>query len=527
MTRITFPYLLLITLVTLWSGVLNATGRFAVAAAAPVLLNIALLAFVQMAFLFKTPAHAAGWGVFAAGLLEAALLAGAAWRAGLLAPPLKPQLSEDVRRFFSAFLPACHRLGRRADRHVRGHDPVDAAARGLGLGALLRRPHLPAADGRHRHRRRHGAAAGDVEAHRRAGCRGARTGAEPDARPHPALRRALLGGDPLIPELIIRAVFQRGAFDERAVGEAAGVLAAYGVGLIAAVCIRGVVASFHARGDTRTPMMVSLAAVAVNVALKFALVGSFGVMGLALATALGASLNLAALIWIADGRRWFAPDRGLLRAIGAAAAGSLALALCSSRPPRRCADAGGRALRLGDQARPARAQRRGRLWSRHLRGDAVRGAGAPALSARIAIVGGGPAGLIAAEHLAGRGHAVTIHDRMPSLGRKFLLAGRGGLNLTHSEPLEPFTARYREAAPACADDPRLSSAGLARLVPRARRGDLRRLQRTGLPALVQGVAAAARLAQAARLARRSFRPGHRWTGWAEDGSILFDTPEGR
>ncbi len=65
-TRITFPYLLLITLVTLWSGVLNATGRFAVAAAAPVLLNIALLVFVQMAFLFKTPAHAAGWGVFAA-----------------------------------------------------------------------------------------------------------------------------------------------------------------------------------------------------------------------------------------------------------------------------------------------------------------------------------------------------------------------------------------------------------------------------------------------------------------------------
>ncbi len=71
-TRITFPYLLLITLVTLWSGVLNATGRFAVAAAAPVLLNISLLVFVQMAFLFRTPAHAAGWGVFTAGLLEAA-----------------------------------------------------------------------------------------------------------------------------------------------------------------------------------------------------------------------------------------------------------------------------------------------------------------------------------------------------------------------------------------------------------------------------------------------------------------------
>ncbi len=84
-TRITFPYLTLITLVTLWSGVLNSVNRYAAAAAAPVLLNLSLLAFVAMAWLFPTPAHAAGWGVFAAGLLEAALLAYAAWKAGVLA----------------------------------------------------------------------------------------------------------------------------------------------------------------------------------------------------------------------------------------------------------------------------------------------------------------------------------------------------------------------------------------------------------------------------------------------------------
>lgn len=64
----------------------------------------------------------------------------------------------------------------------------------------------------------------------------------------------------------------------------------------------------------------------------------------------------------------------------------------------------------------------------------------------IAIIGGGPAGLFAAEILAGAGHAVTIYDRMPSLGRKFLMAGRGGLNLTHSEPLDGFIQRYGEAA---------------------------------------------------------------------------------
>ena len=66
---------------------------------------------------------------------------------------------------------------------------------------------------------------------------------------------------------------------------------------------------------------------------------------------------------------------------------------------------------------------------------------APA-SSHIAIIGGGPAGLMAAEHLAARGMAVTVFDAMPSVGRKFLLAGRGGLNLTHNEALEPFLSRY-------------------------------------------------------------------------------------
>jgi predicted flavoprotein YhiN len=62
---------------------------------------------------------------------------------------------------------------------------------------------------------------------------------------------------------------------------------------------------------------------------------------------------------------------------------------------------------------------------------------------RAAVVGAGPAGLMAAERLAAAGVRVTVYDRMPSVGRKFLLAGRGGLNLTHSEPLETFLDRYR------------------------------------------------------------------------------------
>jgi uncharacterized flavoprotein (TIGR03862 family) len=63
-------------------------------------------------------------------------------------------------------------------------------------------------------------------------------------------------------------------------------------------------------------------------------------------------------------------------------------------------------------------------------------------SARVAVIGGGPAGLMAAEALASGGVQVDVYDAMPSVGRKFLMAGKGGMNITHSEPLEAFLGRY-------------------------------------------------------------------------------------
>src|SRR5882757_5343145 len=66
---------------------------------------------------------------------------------------------------------------------------------------------------------------------------------------------------------------------------------------------------------------------------------------------------------------------------------------------------------------------------------------------QVAVIGGGPAGLMAAEVLARGGAAVTVYDRMPSVGRKLLLAGRGGLNLTHSEDVERLLGRYGGAQP--------------------------------------------------------------------------------
>jgi uncharacterized flavoprotein (TIGR03862 family) len=71
----------------------------------------------------------------------------------------------------------------------------------------------------------------------------------------------------------------------------------------------------------------------------------------------------------------------------------------------------------------------------------------PSARQRVVVIGAGPAGLMAAERLAEAGLDVAVHDQMPSFGRKFLMAGRGGLNLTHSEPLAALLARYRPAEP--------------------------------------------------------------------------------
>ena len=121
---------------------------------------------------------------------------------------------------------------------------------------------------------------------------------------------------------------------------------------------------------------------------------------------------------------------------------------------------------------------------------------------QVAVIGAGPAGLMAAEVLAQGGASVTVYDAMPSAGRKFLMAGRGGLNLTHSEPLPAFLARYREATPHLARGDRgVSAGGVARLERGAGAADLRRLQRPRVSESVQGLALAARVAAAARCDR--------------------------
>ncbi len=145
----------------------------------------------------------------------------------------------------------------------------------------------------------------------------------------------------------------------------------------------------------------------------------------------------------------------------------------------------------------------------------------------VAVVGAGPAGLMAAEAAVRAGVPVTLFDRMPSAGRKFLLAGRGGLNLTHSEGFDRLLSRYGAA------EARMRPA-LERFPPAALRAWSAEL---GEPTFVgssgrvfpQGFKASPLLrAWLRRLAAQGvdFRPRHHWQGWDDAGRLTFATPEG-
>lgn len=297
LTRITFPYLLLITLVTLYGGILNALQKFAAAAAAPILLNIALVMALMLAAFFPTAGHAAAWGVLLAGFLEFALVAGAAKRAGALPVFRWPQLDTDVRQFFRALGPATVgsagvQLALFADTIIASFLPAGA------LSALYyadRINQLPIGV--------IGIAAGTVilpEMSRRLAI-GDTVGAS--HAQNRAVEFTLLLSIPcvaaffIVPDLIMRALFVRGAFTAADAAAAGLTLSAYAFGLLPFVLIRSSVATFFARGDTATPVKAALIAAAVNIAFKFMLMGPLAQVGLALATSIGAWINLGLVIW--------------------------------------------------------------------------------------------------------------------------------------------------------------------------------------------------------------------------------------
>ena len=145
---------------------------------------------------------------------------------------------------------------------------------------------------------------------------------------------------------------------------------------------------------------------------------------------------------------------------------------------------------------------------------------------RIAVVGGGPAGLMAAEALSSRGLAVDLYDRMPSVGRKFLVAGRGGLNLTHGEPLEAFLSRYGPRRQVL--EPMLRAFSPEDIRRWAHDLGVETFVGTSGRVFPRDMKAAPLLRHWIHELRArgvAFHPRHRLVGWSQ-GLLRFETPEG-
>jgi putative peptidoglycan lipid II flippase len=317
LTRITFPYLLLICLTALVSGVLNGLGRFAAAAAAPIFFNLlSMAALLVLTPYVATPAHALAWGVLASGAVQLGLVLWACARAGMalkiLRPPaLTPEVRQVLRRMgpgiigagvtqlnlavdviIASFLPAG------AVSYLYYADRVGQLPLGV-IGAAIGTAMLPLLSRQVRSGER-------LSAHRTM---------------NRAAEMSLLlclpaaVGQAMLAWPIIAVLFQRGAFGAAEAGATSAALAAYAIGLPAYVLVKIFAPGFFARGDTATPVKIGIAAVALNLLLNLILTQWLSHVGVALATALAAWFNALALGGMLWRRGQFMPDRRLRRRV--------------------------------------------------------------------------------------------------------------------------------------------------------------------------------------------------------------------
>ncbi len=317
LTRITFPYLICVAIVTQFSAMLNAIQRFKAAAAAPIFLSLSMIVTLSLADHFSSAAHAAASGILIAGILELFLLLWASKRAGLTLRLHLPRWGKRMRDFFRALGAATIgsgsvQIGLFVDTILASFltaggltslyyadriNQLPMGIVGVALGTVL----LPEMSAR--------LAAGDERA--------------ASVSQNRAIVLGLLLALPcvaaflLMPETIMRALFARGAFGVQAADVSALALFSYGLGLPAFILLRCVVPSFYARGDTATPVRATVFGVVSNIAMKLLLLWglSFGVMGLALGTSFGAWMNLLVLVYLARTRGVLVATPELTRAI--------------------------------------------------------------------------------------------------------------------------------------------------------------------------------------------------------------------
>ncbi len=326
LARITFPYMPLICLTALLSGVLNGLDRFAVAAAAPVVYNITSIAFmVGLMGLVPTAGHALAWGVSASGVFQLAMVMWATWHAGMALHLVKPHISPEIRVLLRRMAPGLlaagvTQLNLSLDVVIAGFLPTGTQSAlyyanrlnqlpigiiGVAVGTAM----LPMLSRQ--------VAAGDLENSRTTLNR--------------ALEYALVLTLPAalalgaVPLPLISVLFERGAFTHHAAVISSQTLAAYAVGLPAFVLIKVLVPGLFARGDTKTPMRWGLASVALNIGLNILFMHPFQHRGPAMAASCAAWFNVAALVVVLYRRGYFQPDAALLRHVPRMALASAAM----------------------------------------------------------------------------------------------------------------------------------------------------------------------------------------------------------
>ncbi len=329
LTRVTFPYLLLISLVSLFGAMLNSTGRFAAYAAAPILLNLSLIAAALMASASDDvdAGRALAWGVTLGGVAQLLLLVAGLRRAGLPPRLLPPRLTAGVKGVLKLFGPAA--LGAGAvqinlvvDLWVASFLPTGAISYlyyadrvnqlplgviGIAVGTAL----LPLLSRQ-------------IEAGDAAGANDSQSRAVELVMVFCLPGAAALA---VIAEPVIAVLFERGAFDAADTAASAAALVAFATGLPAYVLIKVFAPGFFARKDTGTPVKTAVVALASNIVIMLSLIWSLGHVGIALATAGAAWINAGLLYAILVRRGHFAPDARLLRRLPRVLLASAAMAL--------------------------------------------------------------------------------------------------------------------------------------------------------------------------------------------------------
>jgi putative peptidoglycan lipid II flippase len=314
--RITFPYLLFISLVALYGGVLNSIEHFGEVAATPILLNLTLIAVVLgLTPLMPNGGYAASLGVFIAGILQFIWLVWACRREGVGVGLARPVFSSRVKRLLVLAVPTAiaggvQQIGTMLDVVWASFLPAGAIS---ALWYADRVAQLPLGVA--------GVAIGTALLPLLA--RQLRTGENEAgmANQNRAIEFAWLLALPaavalwLLAEPIVRILFERGSFGAADTRRAAGALTAFAVGVPAFVLVKALLPGFYAREDTRTPLIAAIAAIAINVVLNIAfLLGTqLEHVGIALATSLSGWLNAIVLGWLLYARRQLARDARLRR----------------------------------------------------------------------------------------------------------------------------------------------------------------------------------------------------------------------